>query len=136
MHAEIRQVEGLVLLGKGDSNHWVSLDGPKIFKGQEAASRPMEMVLIALGGCLGMDVISLLGKKRVNLQNFRIELDAQQTEKHPRVFTQIDVKCILSGEDLKEDDVKWAIEKAREKYCPVGAMLEETTVINYSWEII
>lgn len=135
MQAEIRQVKGLVMMGKSESNHWVVVDGPKMFKGEEAGSRPMELVLIALGSCLGMDVVSLLGKKRVSLSSFRLKLEAQQAQDYPHVFTQINVKSILSGENLKEEDVQWAIGKAKEKYCPVGAMLEKTANINYSWKI-
>ncbi len=136
MHVELKQVEGLTMIAKSNSNHWVALDAPKKFKGQEAAPSPMEMVLIALGGCLGMDSISLMMKKGIELQSFKVEIDGQQAEEHPRVFTRIDVKCILSGDVINEQDVKWAIEKARENYCPVGAMMEEVAVLNVSWEII
>ncbi|MGM0364998.1 MAG: OsmC family protein [Actinomycetota bacterium] len=136
MHIKVKQVEGLSMVGRGDSNHWVALDAPKKVQGQEAASRPMELLLISLGGCLGMDMISLLGKKGIDLQGFEVEIEGQQAEEHPYVFTRIDVKCILSGKNLKEDDAGWAVEKARKNYCPVGAMLEEAAAINYSWEIV
>jgi len=136
MQAEVRQVEGLVMVGKADSNHWVVMDAAKIYKGAEAGSHPMEIVLMALGGCLGMDIISLLGKKKISLESFQIKLDAEQADEHPRVFTQINVKCLLRGRELKEEDVKWAIEKANEKYCPVGVMLARVAKIDYSWEIV
>ena len=136
MHIEIRQIDGLSMAGKGNSNHWVTLDAPKKFQGQEAASSPMELVLMALGGCVGMDILSLLFKKGIDIKSFYLVIDGKQAEEHPRVFTLIDVKCILSGKDLVEDDVRWAIKKAREKFCPVGAMLEEAVTINYSWEIM
>ncbi|HDN84309.1 MAG TPA: OsmC family peroxiredoxin [Candidatus Aerophobetes bacterium] len=136
MHAEIKQVNGLTMMGKANSNHWVVMDGPKIYKGSEAATRPMEMVLIALGGCLGMDIVSLLGKKKASLDNIKIEIDAEEAKDHPRVFTRIDVKCLFKGKKLNEDDVRWALNKAYEKYCPVGAMLSEVADINYSYEIV
>jgi putative redox protein len=135
MHVSINQIEGLVMLGKGDSNHWVPLDGPEAFRGQDAAPRPMELVLIALGGCLGMDIISLLEKKGIDLQGFLVEIEGKQAEEHPHVFTQIDVRCIFSKKYLNQEDAEWALNKASEKYCPVGAMLEEAVVINYSVEI-
>jgi len=74
MKVEVKQVSGLTMIGKGDSNHWVVIDSVKIYKGQDAASRPMELLLIALGSCLGMDIISLLGKKRAHLNNLEIKL--------------------------------------------------------------
>ncbi len=136
MHIEIRQIDGLSMAARGDSNHWVTLDAPKKFQGHEAASSPMELVLMALGGCMGMDILSLLFKKGIDIKSFHVVINGQQAEEHPRIFTLIDVKCILSGENLREDDAKWAIQKARENFCPIGAMLEETVTINYSWEII
>jgi len=135
MKAEVRQVNGLVMIGKSDSNHWVVMDGPKALKGREAGSTPMELVLIALGGCLAMDIVSLLEKKRTSLDNVEIHLKAQQNNNHPRIFNKIEVKCIFYGKELREKDIKWAIEKSRDKYCSVGAMLAEVAEINYSWEV-
>jgi putative redox protein len=83
-----------------------------------------------------MDILSLLYKKGIDIKSFHLIIDGQQAQEHPRVFTLIDVKCVLSGKDLIEDDVRWAIKKARENFCPVGAMLEEAVTINYSWEIV
>ncbi len=136
MHVTVKQVEGLSMVGKGESNHWVALDSLKQYQGHEAASQPMELLLISLGGCLGMDVISLLEKKGIELDSFRIEIDSQQAQEHPKVFTSIDLKCILSAKDLNQKDTRWAVGKAMEKFCPVGAMLEEAVTINYSWEIV
>ncbi|MCD6574612.1 OsmC family protein [Candidatus Aerophobetes bacterium] len=136
MKVEVKQVSGLTMIGKGDSNHWVVIDSVKIYKGQDAASRPMELLLIALGSCLGMDIISLLGKKRAHLNNLEIKLEGEEAKEHPRVFNKIDVNCVFYGKDLKEEDIKWAVERSYEKYCPVGAMLAEAVDINYSWEIV
>lgn len=135
MYAEVRQIKGLTMIGKADSNHWIVMDGPKMYKGSEAATRPMEMVLIALGGCLGMDIVSLLEKKKAPLDNLKIEIDAKEAKDHPRVFTRINVKCLFKGKKLNEDDIRWAIKRSYEKYCPVGAMLSEVAEINYSYEV-
>jgi len=136
MKAEVRQIKGLSLIGKADSNHWTVMDGLKIFKGAEAGTRPMELVLIALGGCTGMDVISLLGKRHAPLQNLELRLEAEQAKEHPRVFTDIHIKYIFRGRGLKNEDIKWAIEASQNKYCPATAMLGETAEIIYSWEIV
>ncbi len=136
MKAEVRQIKELSLIGKADSNHWVPMDSIKALKGAEAGTRPLELVLIALGGCAGMDVISLLGKRRAPLQNLELTLEAEQTKEYPRVFTDIHIKYIFRGKGLKDEDVRWAIEASQNKYCPVGAMLGETAEISYSWEIV
>jgi len=136
MKAEVKQVSGLSMIGKANSNHWTVMDGPKIFKGAEAGTRPMELVLIALGGCTGMDVISLLSKRRAPLQNLELRLEAEQAKEHPRVFTHIYINYIFRGKGLKNEDIKWAIEASQNKYCPATAMLGGTAEISYSWEIV
>ena len=136
MQVQIKQVEGSTLVGKADSNHWLIMDAKKIYKGTNAGSSPMEVVLIALGGCLGVTLVSLLSKKKASFETFQIKLNAERTEEYPHVFTQIDVKCIFYGKELNEKDLKWAIESADKKYCPVGAMLKQTAQIKYSWEVI
>ena len=136
MKAEVKQINGLSLIGKADSNHWVPMDSIKALKGAEAGPRPMELVLIALGGCTGMDVISLLGKRRAPLQNLELRLEAEQAKEYPRVFTDIHIKYIFRGRGLKDEDIRWAIEASQNKYCPIGAMLGEAAEISYSWEIV
>ena len=136
MKAEVKQINGLSLIGKADSNHWVPMDSIKALKGAEAGPHPMELVLIALGGCTGMDVISLLGKRRAPLQNLELSLEAEQAKEYPRVFTDIHIKYIFRGRGLKDEDIRWAIEASQNKYCPIGAMLGETVEISYSWEIV
>jgi len=136
MKAEVKQINGLSLIGKADSNHWVAMDSIKALKGAEAGTRPLELVLIALGGCTGMDVISLLGKRRAPLQNLELRLEAEQAKEYPRVFTDIHIKYIFRGRGLKDEDVRWAIEASQNKYCSISAMLGETAEISYSWEIV
>jgi len=87
MKAIIKQVEGCSFIGKADSNHWISIDTPKESFGSDAAARPMELVLIALGSCSGCDVVSILKKKQVQLKGFEIYNDAERSETHPKVFT-------------------------------------------------
>lgn len=136
MKAEVKQIKGLSLIGKADSNHWVAMDSIKIFKGADAGTRPLELVLIALGGCACMDVILLLGKRRAPLQNLELKLEVEQAKEHPKVFTHIHVKYIFRGRGLKDEDIKWAIEASQNKFCPVGAILGETVEISYSWEVV
>lgn len=135
MEVKIRQVDGLTFIGKADSNHWVTIDGPKSFSGSEAASRPMELLLISLGGCTASDVASILKKKRVNLVKFEVNVIGERSEIHPKVFTKIHVEYIFSGKNLKNEDIKRAIELSQNKYCPISSMLQKSVDITYSYKI-
>ncbi len=136
MEVKIKQVEGLTFVGKGDTNHWVTIDGPKKFGGTEAATRPMELLLISLGSCTGSDVASILKKKRVEPINFEIDMNGETKDEHPKVFTKILVKYIFYG-NIEEKSVKSAIDLSQNKYCPVAAMLKKAEVkIEYSYKIV
>ena len=135
MQVKIKQVEGLTFIGKADSNHWVTIDGPKKFNGSEAASRPMELLLISLGSCTGSDVVSILKKKRVDIRKFELNLTAERLETHPKIFTKIHIEYVFTGQNLKHEDIKRAIELSQNKYCPISAMLIKTVDLTYSYEI-
>ena len=135
MQVKIKQVVGLTFIGKADSNHWITIDGPKKFNGSEAASRPMELLLISLGSCTGSDVASILKKKRVDIQKFELNLTAERLETHPKIFTKIHIEYVFTGQNLKHEDIKRAIELSQNKYCPISAMLIKTVDLTYSYEI-
>ena len=135
MKAHVKQVEGLSLVGKSDSNHWVPLDSSKTFGGSEAGSKAMEMVLVALGGCTAMDVLSLLKKMRQDVRDFDVELDAERAEGHPAVFTKMHLHYIIIGNDINSDNVNKAINLSMNKYCSVSAMLKKSVEITWDFEI-
>ncbi|MDZ7260859.1 MAG: OsmC family protein [candidate division KSB1 bacterium] len=135
MQAYVKRIKGLSLVGKADSNHWVPMDAATKLGGLDAGARPMELVLIGLGGCTSMDVISILEKKRVPLEDFEIELEAEQAEDYPRVFTSIKMKYIFYGKNIKPADVERAIELSQTKYCSVSAMLKKVADIKVEYEI-
>lgn len=136
MKIEVKMADGLTLLAKGESDHWIVIDGSKEFGGHEAASKPMELLLISLAGCTAMDVISLLNKMRVNFKDLRVRVEAKQKDEHPKVFTSINLEYIIYGNDLKNEKIEMAINKSQEKYCPVTAMLKENVPIKYSYKVI
>ena len=138
MKATIKQLNGLTFMGKGDSNHWVPMDTSKNFSGNEAGATPMELVLLGLGGCTGMDVISILTKKRSPVENFEVVLEAEQAESFPKVFTKIKIKFIFYGDKdkIKPKDIEQAIELSSGTYCSVSNMLNKTADIEYEYEII
>ncbi len=133
--AVVQQIKGITFAARADSNHWVTMDGPPEFGGSNAGSRPKELVLMALGGCTGSDVVSILQKKRVPVENLRINLTAQVAEGHPQVFTAIHVEYVLSGIGINPREVERAIELSTTKYCGVSAMLRESVKITHSYRI-
>lgn len=133
--AVIKQVQGLSLAGKADSNHWVVMDGPEELDGSNAGARPKELVLLALGGCTASDVLSILKKKRASVDDFEVRLTAEQSEEHPQVFTRIHVEYVIRGERINTRDVERAIELSETKYCAVTAMLRSSVVITHSYRI-
>jgi putative redox protein len=135
MKAEVYMVKGLSFVGKADSNHWLAIDGPVGLRGAAAASRPMELLLLGLAGCTGMDVVSILLKKRAPLRAFRLEADASRAEEHPKVFTAVHLTFHLEGEGLKEKDVIEAIRLSQEKYCSASVMFSKTCEITYEYKI-
>jgi len=135
MKVKIKQVEGITFIGKADSNHWITIDGPKDFSGSEVATQPMELLLIPLGTCTASDVASILKKKCVDLDKFEMNVTAEKTEEHPKVFTKINIEYEFTGENLKNKDVERAIELSQNKYCSVSAMLSKNVDIKHTYKI-
>jgi putative redox protein len=136
MEAHIKMLSGLSLVGKGSTNHWIPMDASEDLGGSNAASRPMELLLIGLGGCTGMDVLSIMQKMKVPFDDFEIKLDAERSAEHPKVFTKIKIKFIIYGKNINEKNVQRAIELSETKYCGASAMLKHTAQIETSYSII
>ncbi len=133
--AYIKQIKGITFAGKTDSNHWVTMDGPEDFGGSNAGIRPKELILISLGGCTGSDVVSILSKKRVKVDDFEMNISAEVAETHPQVFTSIHIEFVFYGKDIDPKDVERAIDLSQTKYCSVTAMLEKSVKITHSFRI-
>jgi putative redox protein len=136
MKAIIKQIKGCSFVGKADSNHWVTIDTPKETCGFNASSTPMEMVLLALGSCSGADVVSILDKKRISINAFEINIDAERAENYPKVFTKINLEYVFYGKEIKSEHVERAITLSLEKYCSVYAMLKNSVTITTSYKIV
>ncbi|MBI1933200.1 MAG: OsmC family protein [Ignavibacteriales bacterium] len=133
--AVVKQIQGISMVGKADSNHWIAMDGPENFGGNNAGTRPKELILIGLAGCTAADVISILEKKRIKLADFEIQISAESAESHPKVFTKIHLEFVITGKDIKETDVQRAIELSQTTYCSVTAMLQKSVEITHSYTI-
>ena len=136
MEALCLNTGGITFIGKGTSNHWVVMDGSPLFKGYEAGTHPIELVLIGLGGCTGMDVVSLLQKKKVKYDRFEIQLKADRAKEHPKVITRVDLEYILYGKGINPKDVEEAIGLSQTKYCSVSAMLKKVAPLNWTYKIV
>ena len=135
--AVVKQLSGITFIGKtDDSNHWVTMDGPDSFGGSNAAIRPKELLLLSLAGCTSADVIAILQKKRVKLDDFYINITAQSTDKHPKVYSSINLEYVFTGDGIKEKDVERAIELSQNVYCGVTAMLQKAVEITHNYKII
>ena len=100
--AYLKQIKGISFAGKTDSNNWITMDGPENFGGSDAGIRPKELLLLSLAGCTASDVISILQKKRVKLDDFEINISADMTEEHPKVYSKIDLEYVFYGKDIKD----------------------------------
>ncbi len=129
MKVQILRAKDSTFIAKGESNHWIVLDTTKEFGGSDAAPKPMEMVLFALGGCSGMDVESLLKKMHSPVDDFRIDIEAERRDEHPRIFTKITVRYLFWGEKLDTSVIHKAVRLSHEKYCSVGVMLKHAVPI-------
>ncbi len=133
--AILRQIQGVTFAARGDSRHWVMMDGPESVGGTDAAPRPKELLLFALAGCTASDVVSILRKKRVPFVEFEMKVSGTEREEHPRIFTDIHIEYIVRGNDIRPDDVERAIELSTTKYCSVSAMLKPAVAITHSFRI-
>lgn len=134
--AVVKNVNGVNFIGKADSNHWVSMDGPEEFGGSNAGTRPKELILLALGGCTASDVAVILKKKKINYTNLEVNLTAEMQETHPQVFTKIHIEFIIEGKNIPNEAVERAIELSQKTYCSVTAMLQKSVEITHSHKII
>lgn len=136
MQATIRWNGGASFTGTSGSGHDVIMDGPPDHGGQNAGARPMEMVLMGLGGCSAFDVMSILHKARQDVTDCVAEMTAERADAVPAVFTHIHLHFVVTGRNLKEGQVQRAVSLSAEKYCSASIMLEKGGVkITHDYEI-
>ena len=136
MQTTVKWVDGVMFLGESGSGHSVVMDGAPDQGGRNIGARPMEMILLGLGGCASFDVMTMLQKGRQQVSDCRVEISAQRVDAVPAVFSSIHLEFVLSGSTLKESQVKRAVELSAEKYCSASIMLEAAGVeISHSYRI-
>lgn len=133
--AKVTFVDGMRFVGSADSGHAVVMDAPLSVGGGNTGPTPMELLLIAFGGCSGMDMVSILKKKRQDIDRVEILVEGKKAEQHPMKYTEIHISYAVTGRDVSEESVKRAVELSLEKYCSVGAMLGAASKITHSYKI-
>lgn len=137
MRATVNWVEKSKFAGESGSGHRVVMDGPPDHGGENAGARPMEMLLLGLGGCASFDVVNILKKARQVVHNCRVEVDATRADTVPAVFTKIHLKFFLGGEQLKLSQVERAVTLSADKYCSASIMFGAAGVeVTHSYEIV
>ena len=135
MDAVVQWEAGMRFGGAAESGGTLTLDARPEHGGTGAGASPMETLLLALAGCTGMDVVSVLGKMRAPLTGLEIRVSGDRRDEHPRIFTHIRLEYILRGKDLKDEQARRAVELSQEKYCSVSAMLRASAELTYTWRI-
>lgn len=127
--------DDLIFTGYSSNGHSIPLDAARAAGGRDAGISPIELLLTALGGCTGMDVISILRKKQQDVTGFEVQVEGVRADEHPRVFTEIWVKFVVTGRGVDANALERAIELSRDKYCGVAATLRHTAQIHYDYVI-
>lgn len=136
MKARVKWLDHMSFVGESGSGHSVVMDGPEESGGRNLGVRPMEMLLLGMGGCTAFDVVLVLQRSRQRVTGCEVRLEAERAGTHPKVFTRIHAHFVLSGHDLAPDRVERAIALSAEKLCSASIMLGETAQITHDYEIL
>jgi len=128
--------KGMAFHGTANSGFTIKMDAHPSVGGDDDGFRPMELLLVGLGGCTAMDVVSILRKKRQEISGFEVQLHADRAKDHPHVFTAITINYVIRGSGVDPKAVERAIELSATKYCSAQAMLSQAAEINSKYEII
>jgi len=136
MKATVRWAGAASFEGKSETGHTVLMDGPPDLGGQNRGPRPMEMLLLGMGGCTAFDVVLILRKGRQEISDCVAQIDAERAPADPKVFTRIHVHFVVTGRQLDPKRVEQAIRLSAEKYCSASIMLAKTAAITHDFEVV
>ena len=118
------------------TKHHIILDSSVEGGGEDSGARPMELLLVALASCSGMDIVSILRKKRQDVKVYEVFVHGARTDTYPQIFTEITVEHVLTGHDISPTATQQAIDLTEERYCGVGAMLGATARVTYTFKLV
>ena len=134
--AIIKYTDGMQFVGESDSCHAIVMDADAEVGGKNTGMRPMDLLLIGIGGCSGMDIVSILKKKRENVTGVEINVNGIKASDYPQKYTDIDMEFVVTGKGLSDEAVKKAINLSMDKYCSVKATLEGSAKVNFTYRIV
>ena len=135
MKARVQWLDGRAFVGETGSGHAVVMDGAPEAGGRNIGVRPMEMLLLGLGGCTAFDIVMILERMRENVTALDIGLEAERAAEDPKVFTKVTLVYKIKGRNLKPASVERAVNLSAEKYCSASAIIGKTANIEHRWEI-
>ncbi len=136
MKCRVKWLDHMTFVGESGSGHSLVMDGAPEAGGRDLGVRPMEMLLLGLGGCAAFDVVSILQKSRQEILDCEAHIEAERRDKIPRVFSRIHIHFIIKGRNLKPERVKKAVNLSAEKYCSASEMLGKVAEITHDFEIV
>ena len=136
MKATVKWLDHMSFVGESGSGHSVVMDGAPDVGGRNMGVRPMEMVLLGLGGCTSFDIVLILQRQRQAVTDCQVQVEAERADKVPKVFTRIHIHYIVTGRDLDRKKVERAVKMTAEKYCSVSIMLSASVELTHDFEII
>ena len=135
MKARVKWLDHMSFVGESPSGHSVVMDGAPDAGGRDLGTRPMEMVLLGLGGCTAFDVVYILKRARQPVMDCEVELEAERADEVPKVFTRIHLRYRVYGKGLSEAWVRKAVDLSAEKYCSVSQMLKTSVELTHEYEL-
>ncbi len=136
MRCRVKWLDHMSFVGESGSGHSVVMDGAAEAGGRDLGIRPMEMLLLGLGGCSAFDVVLILKKARQQIRDCIVEIEAERAEEIPKVFTRIHMHFVVSGKNLDAKRVGKAVDLSADKYCSASAMLEKAATITHDFEVV
>ena len=135
MKARVKWLDHMSFVGESDSGHSIVMDGAAESGGRNLGVRPMEMLLLGLGGCSSFDVVMILQKARQVVTNCEVEITAERANTDPKVFTNIHLHFVVEGDSISDARVARAVNLSAEKYCSAAKMLEKVATITHDYEV-
>ena len=136
MKSRVKWAEDAMFIAESGSGHAVVMDGSPDFGGRNLGPRPMEMLLMGMGGCTAFDVVLILKKLREPVEDCVVELDSERAEDPPKIFTQIHAHFVITGKGLDPKKVERAVNLSAEKYCSASIILGKTAKITHDFKIV
>lgn len=136
MECRVKWVEESLFLGESGSGHTLVMDGPPEVGGRNLGFRPMELLLVGLGGCASFDVVHILRKGRLDVRGCETFVEAERADEDPKVFTRIHLRFVVTGRGLIPAQVERAVKLSAEKYCSASIMLGKTAAVTHAFELI